>query len=140
MPRRALDPKGACVACPSGDMICPHEQPLEAFLEKLLEAGCVPHYDEIDARFAPKRPGALLQLRRRRVFRLPGSLFISSRHRMRNHDFMDGPVGAVSQYRGVSGTAAVGPLELHVYVDHFLTSSVGPAARLTARRVRVTLA
>ena len=52
MPRRALDPKGTCVACPAGDMTCPHEQAFDAFLEELLAAGYQPHYDEIDARFA----------------------------------------------------------------------------------------
>ena len=52
MPRRALDPAGTCVACPAGDMTCPHEHPFDAFLEELLKSGYVPHHDEIDERFA----------------------------------------------------------------------------------------
>ena len=72
MPRRALDPKGTCVACPAGDMTCPHGQPLDAFLKGLLDSGHVTHHDEIDGSLRQKRAGALLQLRRRGMLRLPG--------------------------------------------------------------------
>ena len=73
MPRRALDPAGTCIACPAGDMTCPHEQPFDTFLKELLDLGYVSHFDEIDGAFRQKRAGALLQLRRRWVFRLPGA-------------------------------------------------------------------
>ena len=52
MPRRALDPQGTCVACPAGDMTCPHDHPLDAFLEELRASGYRSYNDEIDARFA----------------------------------------------------------------------------------------
>jgi hypothetical protein len=52
MPRRALDPHGSCVACPAGDMTCPHDHPLDAFLEELRASGYRSYNDEIDARFA----------------------------------------------------------------------------------------
>jgi hypothetical protein len=52
MPRRTLDPQGTCVACPAGDMTCPHEHPLDVLLEELSASGYTSHHDEIDARFA----------------------------------------------------------------------------------------